>query len=164
MKIGIISDSHDHNRNVLKAVGVFGEQKVNYILHAGDIVSPSTARAFAGVLGAKFIAVYGNCDRDKLLLKEAIEDFGGEIHEHVYTGEIEGRRIFMAHRPNVLSEVADTDEYDLVIYGHTHKQFIHKVGETLIINPGKSAGRLIGKSTVVVLELGDMSCKSVLLI
>ncbi|MHC4913058.1 MAG: metallophosphoesterase [Planctomycetota bacterium] len=149
MKVGIISDTHDRQDDVAKAAAIFSEQKVGYILHAGDMVSASTAKAFAQVNGAKFIGVFGNCDREKSMLTSYINDFGGEIHGHVYRGEIGGRRVFMTHKPSTLGEVSQGDNFDLVVYGHTHKQFIRKVGETLVINPGTSA--------VVVLKLDDMS-------
>ena len=40
MKIGIISDSHDHVDNIRRAVSVFREASVELVIHAGDIVSP----------------------------------------------------------------------------------------------------------------------------
>jgi hypothetical protein len=92
MKIGIISDSHDHHANVLKAVEIFKNKNVEYILHAGDIISPFTARALSAVSNAKFIAVFGNNDGEKHILKSTIEGFcrkaspsgGGEIHKDPY--------------------------------------------------------------------------------
>jgi putative phosphoesterase len=149
MKVGIISDTHDRQGDVARAAEIFSEQKVGYILHAGDMVSASTAKAFAKVEGAKFIGVLGNCDREGSMLTSYVNDFGGEIHGHIYRGEIGGRRVFMTHNPSTLGEVAQGDSFDLVVYGHTHKQLIRKAGETLVINPGTSA--------VVVLELDDMS-------
>lgn len=149
MKVGIISDTHDRQDDVAKAAEIFSEHKVRYILHAGDMVSASTAKALAEVEGAKFIGVFGNCDREKSMLTSYVSDFGGEIHGHVYRGEIGGRRVFMTHKPSTLGEVAQDNSFDLVVYGHTHKQLVRKVGQTLVINPGTSA--------VVVLELDDMS-------
>ena len=164
MKIGIISDSHDHHKNVLRAVEVFSGHKVSYIFHGGDIVAPFTAKAFAQVGDAKFIAVFGNCDGEKLMLASTIRDFGGEIHERIYRGEVGGRRIFMTHTPNVLDKAAGSGKFDLAIYGHTHKQDIRKVGDTLIINPGETTDWITGESAVVVLELDDMSYEVVSLI
>lgn len=161
MKIGIISDTHNHYQSVLKAVGIFNERNVDYVFHAGDIVSPLTAEAFAGIDGAKFIAVFGNCDSKRSLLQRAIGDFGGEIHDGCYKGRVGGKRIFMTHKPGMLSEVVGSGEFDLVIYGHTHKQDVHKVKETLVINPGTLKHWLAAKSQVVVLELDDMSVEVV---
>jgi len=159
MKIGIISDSHDHHANVLKAVEVFNREKVKYVFHAGDIIAPFAAKAFAEVKGAKFIAVFGNNDGEKVILKSTISGFGGEICDDAYRGEVGGKKIFMTHKPSVAEEAAGAGKYDLVIYGHTHKQDIRKVGETLIINPGESTDWLSEKSFVVVLELDNMEAK-----
>ena len=164
MKIGIVSDSHDHHANVLKAVEVFNERKVDYVLHAGDIIAPFTAKAFAKVEGAKFIAVFGNNDGEKLLLVSTINDFGGEIHERIYTGDIGGRRIFMTHTADVLESIAGSGKYDLVIYGHTHEKDIRKVGKTLVVNPGEATDWLTDEPCVVVLELDDMSVEEISLI
>ena len=164
MKVGIVSDSHDHQANVLKAVEVFNKRKVDYVLHAGDIIAPFTAKAFAKVEGAKFIAVFGNNDGEKLLLVSTINDFGGEIHERAYTGDIGGRRILMTHTADVLESIVGSGKYDLVIYGHTHKKDIRKVGKTLVINPGETTDWLTNESCVVVLELDDMSVEEISLI
>ncbi|GAI36423.1 unnamed protein product, partial [marine sediment metagenome] len=99
----------------------------------------------------------GNNDGEKLILQSWIKDFGGQIHEYCYKGEVGGRRIFMTHVPSTIDEVVDSSRFDLVIYGHTHKQDIRKVGETLVINPGETTDWLTEESCVVVLELDDMS-------
>jgi uncharacterized protein len=44
--IGIISDSHDNLEAIRKAVEFFNNNDVKAVLHAGDLVSPFTARAF----------------------------------------------------------------------------------------------------------------------
>jgi len=161
MKIGIISDSHDSHGGVLKAIEIFNKEKVEYILHAGDIISPFTARAFSNVTSATFIAVFGNNDGEKLLLTSTIQSFGGQIHENVLHTEIQGKKIFMTHIPSTIDEVIETGHYDLVIYGHTHRQDIRKIGKTLVINPGESTDWITGKSSLVILDLEDMHYKVV---
>lgn len=157
MKVGIISDTHDAHENILKAVDIFNERKVEYILHAGDIISPFSAKAFAEVKGAVFISVFGNNEGERLFLRQTIEEFDGQIHEYAYRGQIAGRRIFMTHVPTTIDEVVQSGGFDLVIYGHTHKQDIRRVGDTLIINPGEATDWLTGKGCLVILELNDMS-------
>ena len=157
MKIGIISDTHDHHKNVLKAMEIFNERQVVYVLHAGDMVSPFTAKSFTDLDKAKFIAVFGNNEGEKLLLTSVIHGFGGEIHEYCYKGEIDGKKIFMTHTHHSLDEVIQSDMYDLVIYGHTHKQDIRQEGKTLVINPGEATDWITGSSSVVILKTEDMS-------
>jgi len=48
MKVGIISDTHDGLANAANAAEVFGQRKVRYILHAGDIESGDTAEDVRG--------------------------------------------------------------------------------------------------------------------
>lgn len=157
MKIGIISDSHNQHVNILKAVDILNEEKVRYVLHAGDIVSPVAVTAFSNVRDSQFIAVFGNCDSEKKILSSTIENFGGQIHNQPYIGQIGNKNIFMTHTPSNLEAVIESGKYDVVIYGHTHKQDIRKAGSTLVINPGELAGWVTGKSSLVILQLDDMS-------
>lgn len=157
MKIGIISDTHDHHKNVLAAIQIFNDKLVDYVLHAGDIVSPFTAKSFADLNHAKFIAIFGNNEGEKLLLTSVINGFGGEIHEYCYKGEIDGKKIFMIHTHHSLKEIIESHMYDLVIYGHTHKQDIRQEGKTLVINPGEATDWITGSASIVILETEDMS-------
>jgi uncharacterized protein len=156
MKIGIISDSHDHHANALKAVDVFNQHSVEHVFHAGDIISPFTARAFASVRDAVFTAVFGNNDGEKLFLKETIQGFGGQIHDESFKGKVGGKKIFMIHRPGVVPEVVKSREFDIVIYGHTHKQDIRWEDKTLVINPGESTDWLTGSPAVVIVDTERM--------
>ncbi len=163
MKIGIISDTHDGLANASRAAEIFRQQKVGFILHAGDIESGDTAQMFAGINNAKFMAVYGNCDTARMELAEAITNFGGQIDE-IYDGQIGQRRIFMAHRPELAQGAIESGKFDLVIYGHTHKLDIRKTGRTLVINPGTARRWQWGHPHVVVVELEDMSAEAISLI
>ena len=115
MKIGIISDTHDHHANIFSAVELFGTKEVKYIIHSGDIVSSYAVGAFAGVAGAKLIATFGNCDTDKEQLKETVEENGGQINADPYEGNVAGKKLFLTHRPSLAKKAADSGKYDLVI-------------------------------------------------
>ncbi len=159
MKLGIISDSHDHRANVLKAVKVFNDEDVKCVIHAGDIISSVTANALSGVKGAKIVAVFGNCDGEKLLLRGVIEELGGEIHEEPYTFSLAGREIFVTHMPGAVEEVVVSEAYDLVVYGHTHVPDVRREGKTLVVNPGQTTDWFPKTPSVVVVETDDMSYK-----
>lgn len=149
MRIGIISDTHNQQRSVLQAIEIFKAQGVECVLHAGDITGPATISLFAQLPGGRLIAVFGNCDSERLSLHAAVEAVGGEIHDRTYTGQIDGRAVYMTHIPNGLNQVAASGKYDLLVYGHTHQQDIHRVGQTLLVNPG------VGQ--VVIVDLADMT-------
>jgi len=156
MRIGIVSDTHDHQRNVHQAVEIFKTHNVEGVLHAGDVTSPSTISLFAEIPGCRIIAVYGNCDTERLSLRAAVEAIGGEMHDRVYTGHLDGRAICMTHIPHGIEPVIRSGEYDLVVYGHTHQQEIRRIGKTLIVNPG-AARNWMGHAEVVIVDLVDMT-------
>lgn len=163
MRIGIISDTHDNHRGVRTAIDVFNEKSVDYVLHAGDMARPSTASLFAELRGSRFIAVRGNCDVDHASMKGVIQAFGGDYHESAFDGEIDDKAIYMAHIPHSVKQAADSQAYDLVVYGHTHHQDIHRVGKTLIINPGAARNWMTETGHVIIVDLADMSTISELL-
>ncbi len=152
MQIGIISDTHNHHRNVCRAIEVFNEQGVECVLHAGDIVSPSTAELFAGLRHGRLIAVFGNCDADRVSLGSAIEAIGGEVHRGCYQGRIDGRTIHMTHEPDAVGRTCD-----LVIHGHTHRRDIHQAAKTLVINPGAATNWMGQPGQIVILDTADMT-------
>jgi putative phosphoesterase len=160
MRIGIISDTHDNHRGVRKAIEIFNEQAVEYVLHAGDMTGPSTASLFAELRGSRFVAVMGNCDADRVSLKGAIQTFGGDVYESGFDGEIDGKAVYMAHIPHSVKHAADSQAYDLVVYGHTHHQDIHRVGKTLIVNPGAARNWMAEGGHVAIVDLSDMSITS----
>jgi putative phosphoesterase len=155
MKVGIITDTHDLHDVLKKAIEVFTEHHVDCILHAGDITSPSSAHTLASIDHVKFIAVFGNCDFEKSSLEAVLRGRQGEIHRGTYKGSIADKKLLMAHNPRNLGDMPITGDFDLIVYGHTHVQDIHRQGNTLIINPGQS--------WAVVLDLDSMDYEAIYL-
>ena len=158
MKIGVISDTHDNLKAIAKAVEFFNREKVDQVLHAGDIVSPFTFNEFKK-LQAPLWAVFGNNDGEKILLKEKIKGTG-EIYEQYFEKEWEGKKIVVMHEPKFLEALRDSGRYDVVIYGHTHRPEVRE-GKVLIFNPGECCGWVTGKSTVGLLELPSLQARVV---
>ncbi len=157
MRIGIISDTHDNHRGVRRAIEIFAEGGVECVLHAGDMTAPATAALFTELRRCRFVAVMGNCDADRVSLRGTIEAFGGEAYESCFDGSIDGRTVFMAHIPHSVRRAADSQAYDLVVYGHTHHQDVHRVGKTLIVNPGSARNWMAADGHVAIVDLADMS-------
>jgi putative phosphoesterase len=155
MKIGIITDTHDRQALLKKAIEVFAEHHVDCVLHAGDITSPSSAQALASIDHARLIAVFGNCDCDSSSLESVVSSYRGEIHRGIYKCNIGHKKLLMAHDPRALGDMPITGDFDLIVYGHTHVQDIHRQGNTLIINPGQS--------WAVILDLDSMEYETIYL-
>ncbi len=151
--IGIMADSHDNMDAIRAAVELFNKKKVTTVLHAGDIISPFTTTAFKK-LDADMYFVFGNNDGDRLLLKQKFGEIDAQCCGEFGDLEIEGIRIALLHgiyEPPV-DALAESGDFDAVIRGHTHHAGVTEVNETLLINPGETAGVLTGKRTVALLD------------
>jgi len=159
MNIGIISDTHDNLAFIKKAVTFFNGEKVDLVLHAGDFVSPFTALEFKN-LNCPLKGVFGNNDGDKLYLQEKFKGIG-ELYPSPYYMNINHKNIIMLHKEKLIDALAESQKYEVIIYGHTHRTDLRKIGKTLIINPGECGGWLSGKSTIALLDLETLEAKIV---
>jgi len=157
MKIGIISDTHENMPKIRAAVELFNREKVEVVLHGGDIISPITAKEFSA-LNAPFIGVFGNNDGDKLFLTERYKTIG-KIHSKRYEGEFGGKSLLLIHEPDMLDALAISGVYDIIVYGHTHRSEISRRGDTLVINPGEGCGWITGKATAAILDTDTMEAE-----
>lgn len=148
MIIGLLSDTHDDMAAIAKAVALFNAEGAVQVLHAGDIVSPFTFELFRE-LRAPLGGVYGNNDGDRLLLRERS---GGALHVQPHFVTLDDTRLVIVHEPPLVTALARCGEYDVVVYGHTHAPDVHRVGSTLVVNPGKAARLHKGRQTVALLE------------
>ena len=135
MRIGVISDTHDRGEAVEEAVRLLVEQRVELILHCGDIETPDTVRLFKAV-PTHF--VFGNWDKDRGKLVAAIKDIGGTVHDSFGAIELAGQRVAWvhSHERHQLRQLEHSDFFDYVFYGHTHVREQHRTGRTLVANPG----------------------------
>ncbi|NVM55063.1 MAG: metallophosphoesterase [Candidatus Helarchaeota archaeon] len=165
MKIGVISDTHDHIENTKIAVKKFNEEKVAYIFHAGDIISPFVAPLAFKELKGKLFAVYGNNDGEILFLKEKFAEIEAEITTNQFSIDLEGKKIALFHtlESQILDAVIQSNKFAVVIYGHTHKAEIKKINNTLVINPGEACGYLTGKATAGIVDLDKLEAKLIFL-
>lgn len=148
MKIAIVSDTHNNWANFKKAIEWIKNEKIQLILHCGDICSQETiddakklfeeaASAEAPASQVKFVR--GNADYDVPDLPDSLEL------------EFNNRKIAFTHFPNEAKKMAQSGKFDLVFYGHTHRPWDEKVGECHMINPGELAGQFF-KPTFAVYD------------
>ena len=148
--IGILSDTHDNVENILKAIKIFENVNVDFIIHCGDVVAPATLRFFKGIHTK---VVKGNCDGDIEHFKIVLEEIGGEYLGEIGELEISGKKILVYHGDdqNKLRGFIDKGEYDYIFTGHTHKGRDEKIGRTRVVNPG--AHYYGAENTVVLFDL-----------
>jgi putative phosphoesterase len=150
MKIGIMSDSHDHIDNISRSIRIFKDRGVAYILHLGDYVNPNSVRAFQGM---RLVGVFGNNDGDKFRLITAFNEISGEIKGEFYEFEEDGLKFACYHGTElpIQDALVKCSTYDVVLYGHTHKCENIRLGKTLVLNPGTSHG-FGDKATIMIFD------------
>jgi hypothetical protein len=153
LKIGVLSDSHDHLQHLKKALQRLHEEKASLVIHCGDLTTPHTAEILSGF---RVVFVAGNCDRERERIYEVLamlnpQNFAGPL----YTGVIEGVRIAAIHGDDrkKLTELLYSASYDYIFTGHTHRAQERSVGPTRLINPGALTRSLDGYPSLYLLDL-----------
>jgi putative phosphoesterase len=163
MKIAVISDSHDHKNNILRAVSIINKRNVDVLIHCGDYVAPFVRKWFNNLresIKENFYGVFGNNDGEILFLKEnlgKICNFPQNAKEWIL--DLEGKRIFVSHMPKeqTIDALGNSGNFDIILTGHTHFFSNKKLDNgTLVINPGEICGYLTGKATFAMVDTERM--------
>ena len=81
MRIGVISDTHNHLPNVARIAELLNEARVERVVHTGDITQAKTLRALAA-LDAPLVGVFGNNDVEREALTAACAELALHGHDH----------------------------------------------------------------------------------
>lgn len=147
MKVGLLSDTHDNMTKIEKSVELLNEKGVEFVIHCGDIVSPFAAVPLKK-LKCDFIGVFGNNDGDLLMINKVTDN---KFYKAPKKIEFDNKSIILFHEPFIFEDIDESIEF--VFYGHTHKKYLKKKGQQLIVNPGTVSGYLTGESTLSIVNL-----------
>ncbi|MDR2772694.1 MAG: YfcE family phosphodiesterase [Elusimicrobiota bacterium] len=153
MLIGVLSDTHNDGGSIQEAIMFFNLRNVDIVLHCGDICLPQYAASFHE-LHSGFKAVYGNNDFYSTELDRVISQFG-IISRQPFKFNLKNKSFIMTHQPPSITTGAD-----FILFGHTHKKKIQKVGQTIILNSGEVCGWRYGIKTVALIYLPDEKGKA----
>lgn len=153
MKIGVISDTHNHLHNLQVALERLRQERVEVLIHCGDLTTPETASALSGF---RVIHVCGNGDiasgaiRQRLLQLNPV-NYSGIL----YRGEIEGLRVAAVHGhvPAALQDLIRNQSVDLLFTGHTHRRRDEQLGNVHLINPGALGGVKVEERSFYLYDL-----------
>jgi len=135
MMIGILSDTHDRADAMAAAVRTLTANGAEFLIHCGDVGSPSILDYLAGVPSA---FVWGNNDFDRRELERHARSLGITCYGNLGDFELEGKRFALLHgddertKQRLLAE----QQHDFLLQGHTHVPLDQQVGKTRCINPG----------------------------
>ncbi len=144
MRLGVISDTHNHLRP--EVFEVFAQ--VDHILHAGDIGRVDVLTELEAL--APVTAVYGNTDGFDVRAK----------CQQVAEVELDGFIVVVTHGDQFGSPAPDRlveafPHAEILAYGHTHKPWLELVNKTVtVMNPGSAGPRGFGlRPSVGIMEL-----------
>ncbi|MEO5340238.1 MAG: YfcE family phosphodiesterase [Magnetococcus sp. MYC-9] len=148
MKMGIVSDSHDHMDNLHRVAMAFRQRGVAMVLHAGDCVSPPSVHCLAEW---KLYGVCGNNDGERVGLTRAFAETGGQLAHEVLEMDVPTGKLAVYHGDVVaiLNALIRCQTYSLVVTGHTHRFMDRWEGKTRILNPGTAHGFRADASVMV---------------
>jgi hypothetical protein len=152
MRIGIISDTHDHIAAVEDALDVLRAQDVHTLLHCGDVCSPSVIHLLGGF--DVWIAE-GNMDRSARLKPAVTRMLGRGRLARLHQLALDGHGVGLLHGDDQrrLHELIGSGKLAYVFHGHTHRREDRQVGRTRVINPGALGGAGHQRRSFCTLEL-----------
>lgn len=162
--VGVISDTHDDLEAIEVAYQMFAARAVDKVVHLGDLVSPFSLRPIVNS-GIPTILLRGNNEGEFKLALDALE---GEVTFYPSPAEtwLGDRRTLLFHgfgslalTRKVAHLLAETGDYEVVLYGHTHEVEVARVGSALVLNPGEACGCLTGRRTVAILDTEELSAE-----
>jgi len=142
MRLAIISDTHDNLPNLKKAIDLIKKEKIKILLHCGDIFRLDTLKEGLKSFQGKIYIIFSEADADfSRIPEDSFEDLPkSKVFEKSGQIKIDGEKIAFCHFPEIGRDLANSQKYDLVFYGHTHKPWEEKIGKTRLVNPGNIAG------------------------
>jgi putative phosphoesterase len=166
MRIGVVSDTHNHLPNVSRIVELLNTAGVDRVVHTGDITQAKTLEVFAR-LDASLVCVYGNNAVERVSLDAAARDFGIELHEPLLELAWAGRAIWVVHDPREYEALlpgagARGEAPALILHGHDHRYRLEQHHGAQVFNPGECAGHMKGKNAIGIVDLDTLACEKIL--
>jgi len=149
--VGLISDTHIPSRAKAIPSKVFNIfDGISLILHAGDLTQLSVVDELQQL--APVMAVSGNMDGDEV--RERLPKMNSV--------KVYNWKIGVIHDPGIFSgterikTIAKQNNFDILVFGHTHRPSLRQAEEVLFINPGSPTNPLppfITKPSVAMLKI-----------
>ena len=145
MKFLIASDLHGSYAWTEKLLKVFNDGKFDMLVLLGDLYyhgprnpfpddyNPMKVSEALNKIKDKLFVLKGNCDAE---VDEMISDFK---FNQTLSMNIAGKTVFFSHGHNFNKENFPEGKFDVMFYGHFHKNFIEEIDGKVVVNPGSIA-------------------------
>ena len=152
--IGVVSDTHNNQNNIKKIISLFNKEQVSHVIHTGDITNSASLSLFSK-LNCPLSGVYGNNDRVELGLEKVANDLNFKFQNPPLLFSLNDKKLAIFHEPDNISKFQEDNQVDIILHGHTHRHREEVIKNTLIFNPGESAGIMKGKNALGLIYLGE---------
>ena len=161
MLVGVVSDTHNNLKNIDQIISLFNEEDVKIVIHTGDIANANALNKFSR-LTAQLIGVYGNNDRNEEGLEEiALKNSFCFDNPPIFIN-LAFKRIAIFHEPDLIDDTLSSDpNIDIILHVHTHRYREEILNDTLIFNPGESAGMQKGKNAIGIINLKNLDVERI---
>lgn len=161
MLIGVVSDTHNNLKNIDKIISLFNKENVEVVIHTGDIANSNALNQFSR-LKARLVGVYGNNDRNEEGLEEIAFENSFCFSNPPKFINLALKRIAIFHEPDLIDNTLSTNpNIDIVLHGHTHRYREETLNNTLIFNPGESAGTQKDKNAIGIINLNNLNVQRI---
>ena len=161
MLVGVVSDTHNNIKNIENIINIFNKEKVDLVIHTGDISKAETLRLFSE-LSCPMAGVFGNNDRTEKGLKEICYEYGFNFQNPPLSLTLENKKIAVFHEPELIDNyIEENIDVQLIIHGHTHRYREEKLGNIKYFNPGESAGFQAGKNAIGLINMRNLEIRRI---
>ena len=143
MFIAILADTHDNLPNLKKVLNYCRKQKVEKMIHCGDLATIETLDFINDNFSGEIFFTFGNMDaghiagypfkNNQYKQTQIFPDYG-KI-------EIADKKIAFVHYPEVAKKLCESGEFNFVFHGHTHKPWTEIINNCTLLNPGNVANQ-----------------------
>lgn len=153
MRIAVFSDIHDHYDNLEKFFDDIKDKNIQELICLGDFISPGIVKRIIDS-GLKTYAVWGNNEGEIMIITRMVLETNGNFILSSNTEsilEIDNRKVYLNHYPDIAEYMAKTGDFDAIFYGHNHEELYRKLDNGCIIcNPGEICGYINKRTTYAV--------------
>ena len=165
MRVGLLSDTHiPQAAEELPPEIMEASRGVDFILHAGDIYTPSVLDDLERI--APVFAARGDDDYLSILTDERVKE--------KHSLKLEGQTLWLVHeracslmsswwQSRLSSGVEKQDSLDIVVFGHEHRTVVQRLNDILFVSPGSPAfldyRRGLGTVGILDIDSGEVDIR-----
>lgn len=143
MRVAIISDVHNNITNLKKVLDFCAWENIGTIICCGDLASIETLDFLNDNFSGEIYFCFGNMDDGQMRNYDFEKKYKNTwIFRDYGTARIDNKNIAFTHYSEGAHELCESEKYDFIFYGHTHKPWEETIGKCKMLNPGNVAGEI----------------------